>query len=69
MVDGNAETGGLQPAYVGIDAFASVAAALAAYPSFTGTIVLNGGTYATVDLSSVPSATSLCNWPRTGRRT
>ena len=51
MVDGNEETGGFQPAYVGVDAFASVAAALAAYPSFAGTIVLNGGTYATVDLS------------------
>jgi fibronectin-binding autotransporter adhesin len=52
MVDGNAEQAGLQPAYVGIDAFASVEAALAAYPSFSGTLVLNGGTYSVVDLSS-----------------
>ena len=52
MVDGNAETGGLQSAYEGIDAFASVAAAFTKYPSFAGTIVLNGGTYATVDLST-----------------
>ncbi|NLF72355.1 MAG: hypothetical protein GX575_25245, partial [Candidatus Anammoximicrobium sp.] len=45
MVDGDLETGAYETAYVGIDAFASIAAALAAYPSYAGPIVVNGGTY------------------------
>ena len=36
MVDGDAEQAGLQTAYVGIDAFASVAEAFTEYPSYAG---------------------------------
>ncbi|MFO0885447.1 MAG: autotransporter-associated beta strand repeat-containing protein [Pirellulales bacterium] len=46
MVDGNLELAGIQAAYVGINAFGSIAAALGAYPSFAGNIVVNGGSYA-----------------------
>jgi hypothetical protein len=42
MVDSNPAEEGLQAAYVGIDAFHSIEEALAAYPGFTGTMVLNG---------------------------
>lgn|GEM_PF-3554756 len=51
MVDGNKEAAGLQSAYMGIDAFASIEDALAAYPGFNGTIVVNGGTYASASLA------------------
>ena len=44
-VDGDLETAGTQTATVGVNAFATVAAALAAYPGFAGTIYVNGGTY------------------------
>ena len=50
MVDGDAELAGYQTAYVGIDAFASIAGALAAYPAYSGPIVVNGGTYASAPL-------------------
>ncbi|HPM83542.1 MAG TPA: autotransporter-associated beta strand repeat-containing protein, partial [Candidatus Anammoximicrobium sp.] len=52
MVDGDLETPAVENAYVGIDAFESLAAALAAYPSYAGPIVVNGGTYASADLAS-----------------
>ncbi len=55
MVDGNLEQAGIQSAYVGIDAFASIAAALAAYPNFSGTMVVNGGTYASALLAGAGS--------------
>ena len=51
VVDGDAEQAGFQGAYVGIDAFASISAALAAYPSFAGVIVVNGGSYASASLA------------------
>ena len=55
MVDGDLELAGFQTAYVGVDAFASIAtapdAALTAYPAFAGPIVVNGGTYASAALT------------------
>lgn len=50
-VDGDLETAGLQAATIGTDAFASIAAGLAAWPGFVGTIVVNGGTYASALLA------------------
>ncbi len=50
-VDGDLETAGTQTATVGVNAFASIAAALAAYPGFAGTIVVNGGVYASALLA------------------
>ncbi len=50
-VDGDLETAGTQTATVGVDAFASIAAALAANVGFTGTIVVNGGVYASALLA------------------
>jgi len=46
MVDGDSELAGFQTAYVGVDAFASIPAALAAYPTYAGTIVVNPASYA-----------------------
>ena len=45
MVDGDSELAGFQTAYVGVDAFASIPAALAAYPAYAGTIIVNPGNY------------------------
>lgn len=50
-VDGDLEAAGVQTAYVGVNAFASIAAALTAYPSFTGNIIVNGGVYANAFLA------------------
>ncbi len=50
-VDGDLEAAGVQTAYVGVNAFASVADLLTAYPAFAGTVILNGGTYANVNLA------------------
>ena len=50
-VDGDLETAGLQSATIGTTAFASVVAGLAAYPGYVGTIVVNGGTYASALLA------------------
>ncbi|ADB16950.1 autotransporter-associated beta strand repeat protein [Pirellula staleyi DSM 6068] len=51
VVDGDAETAGTQTAYVGINAFASIDDALAAYPGYAGPIVVNGGVYASATLA------------------
>jgi fibronectin-binding autotransporter adhesin len=51
MVDGDLEQTGFQTAYIGIDAFATIEDALAAYPSYAGPIVVNGGTYASAPLA------------------
>ncbi|HPM84133.1 MAG TPA: autotransporter-associated beta strand repeat-containing protein, partial [Candidatus Anammoximicrobium sp.] len=50
-VDGNLETAGIETAYVNYNAFATIDAALAKYPAFAGTIVVNGGSYAAANLS------------------
>ncbi|WP_254508229.1 autotransporter-associated beta strand repeat-containing protein [Anatilimnocola floriformis] len=50
-VDGDLETAGVQSATIGTTAFASVAAGLAAWPGYVGTIVVNGGTYASALLA------------------
>ena len=52
-VDGNQETAGIETAYVGVDAFESIADAFAAQPGYTGDVTLNGGTYASVDLTAI----------------
>ena len=44
-VDGDLEFAGEQTAFVGVNAFASVADALAAHSGFTGNIIVNGGDY------------------------
>ena len=46
MVDGDLETTGtFDTAYVGVNAFASIDAALAMYPNYAGPIIVNGGDY------------------------
>ncbi len=50
-VDGDLETAGTQSATIGTTAFASIAAGLAAWPGYVGTIVVNGGTYASALLA------------------
>ena len=52
MVDGNQETATVETAYVGVNAFASTADAFAAHSGYSGPVVLNGGTYASVDLTT-----------------
>jgi autotransporter-associated beta strand protein len=49
-VDGDREESGVQSATVGYDAFASIDAALAAHPNYSGPIVVNGGMYASASL-------------------
>jgi autotransporter-associated beta strand protein len=51
-VDGDSETGGMQSAMLGTEAFASIDAALAALPpNWSGIMVVNGGTYASANLA------------------
>ncbi|WP_425614988.1 autotransporter-associated beta strand repeat-containing protein [Anatilimnocola sp. NA78] len=52
VVDGDLEAAGTQTATVGVDAFASFSAAFAAYPNYNGTIIVNGGNYATANLAA-----------------
>ncbi|HND54954.1 MAG TPA: hypothetical protein PLV92_21220, partial [Pirellulaceae bacterium] len=57
MVDGDLEASNLQESYVGINAFASIAAALSQFANFGGTIVVNGGAYDPVALAGGGSVT------------
>ena len=50
-VDGDLELAGNQVAFFGVEAFSSVADALTTHAGFAGNIVVNGGTYGTVDLT------------------
>ncbi|MCL4207729.1 MAG: autotransporter-associated beta strand repeat-containing protein, partial [Pirellulaceae bacterium] len=50
-VDGDLETGANEQAFVRYDAFRSIVDALAAYPTYAGPIVVNGGAYASADLA------------------
>ena len=51
-VDGNQETAATEDAYVGVDAFESTADAFTTHSGFSSNLVLNGGTYSAVDLTT-----------------
>ena len=63
MVDGDLEQAGIQTAYVGVDAFASIADALAAYPT---TPARSWSTAAPTPRPCWPAAVRWnCGWSRT----
>lgn len=56
-VDGDQQTGAAETAFVGVNAFASTAAAFAAQTNFSGPLRLNAGTYSAIDLTASGAGT------------